>query len=132
MLLPKIFALMIAGAILATSILIFVLGAKFRQVELAAYAGKRKPWWFIAAMAVYIVFYLLALFAFITSPERSAAAWMLMVVIPVGVCLKLALVILNPKGQAVVTSIEGTDNWRRIAVARSVLVPIFLALAYFI
>jgi hypothetical protein len=132
MLLPGIFALMIAGAVLSTSILMFVMGAKFRNVELAAYSGKRKPWWFIAGMAAYIILFIAALISFITAPERSVAAWILMVVIPVGAGLKLALVVLNPKGQAKVTSIEGADDWRKIALARSVLVPIFVALAYFI
>lgn len=76
--------------------------------------------------------YLAALVTFISSPERSVASWILMVVIPVGAGLKLAPVVLNPKGQVKVTSIEGADDWRKIALARTVLVPIFLALAYFI
>jgi hypothetical protein len=123
---------MVAGAVLATSILMFVLGAKFRNVELAAYAGKRKPWWFVAGMAGYIVLYIAALMSFIGAAERNAAAWILIVVIPVGAGLKLALVVLNPKGQAKVTSIESANDWRKIAMARFVLVPIFLVLAYFI
>lgn len=39
--------------------------------------------------------------------------------------------LLNPKGQAVVTSIEGDAAWRRIALSRVVLVPVFLLLAFF-
>ena len=64
--------------------------------------------------------------------ERSLAAWILMVVIPVGATLKIGLVILNEKGKERVTSIEGDIAWRRIAIARAALVPVFLILAYFV
>ena len=56
---------------------------------------------------------------------------LLMVVIPVGAVLKSALVILNPKGRAAVSAIEGDRAWRQVALTRAVLVPVFLVLAYY-
>lgn len=79
----------------------------------------------------YAALYLAALIAFVLAPERSWAAWALMVVIPVAAALKAGLVLLNPKGQAVVTAIEGDAAWRRIALSRAVLVPVFVALAFY-
>lgn len=48
--LPLVFALVLATAVLATSILIFVMGARFQKVEQAAYLGDRRPWWFIVGL----------------------------------------------------------------------------------
>ena len=39
--------------------------------------------------------------------------------------------ILNPQGRATVTAIAGDQAWRRVALTRAVLVPVFLVLAYF-
>ena len=130
--LPLVFALVLAAAVLATSILIFVMGARFQKVEQAAYSGDRRPWWFILGLIVFAALYVAALAGFIATPEKTWAGWVLMVVIPAGVALKGGLVTLNKKGQQAVTSIEGDAAWRKIALARAVLVPVFLVLAYFV
>ena len=130
--LPVVFALASATAVLATSILIFVMGARFQKVEQAAYSGERRPWWFILGLIVFAALYVAALAGFVATPEKTWAGWVLMVVIPVGAALKGGLVILNKKGQQAVTSIEGEAAWRRIALARAVLVPVFLVLAFFL
>jgi len=131
MVLVQAFALLLALAVLATSVLIYVMGGRFQAVEARAYAGERRPWWFVAALVAYAALYLAALTAFVLAPERSWAAWVLMVVIPVAAALKGGLVLFNPKGQAVVTAIEGDAAWRRIALSRAVLIPLFVALAYY-
>ena len=131
MMLVKAFAALLAAAVLATSVLMYVMGGRFQAVEARAYAGARRPWWFVAALVAYAVLYLAALAAFVLAPERSWAAWALMVVIPVAAGLKGALVLFNRKGQAVVTSIEADAAWRRIALSRAVLVPLFVVLAFY-
>ena len=130
--LPQVFALVLATAVLATSILMFVMGARFQKVEQAAYSGERRPWWFILGMIAIAAMYFAALAGFVVTPEKTWAGWVLMVVIPVGAALKGGLVILNKKGQQAVTSIEGDAAWRKIALARGVLFPVFLLLAYFV
>lgn len=131
MLMPTIFGYAVALAVLATSILIMVMGGRFQKVEQAAYSGESRPWWFYLSMAVYAVLYIAALISFIMNPEKTWAAWVLVVIIPVGAVLKGSLVVFNKKGQKKVTSIEGDENWRKIALARLILFPIFLILAYF-
>ena len=131
MLLPKVFALVLALAVLATSVWMMALGGRFQEVERRAYGGDRRPWWFVAAALAFLALYGLALWGFVTAPERSWAAWLLVVAIPVGVALKGALVVFNPKGQAKVTAIEGDAAWRKLALTRLALVPLFLLLAYY-
>ncbi len=131
MLLPTVFGLTLALAVLATSILIMVMGGRFQKVEQAAYSGETRPWWFKLSIAVYAVFYVVTLISFIMSPEKTWAGWVLVVIIPVGAILKGSLVIFNKEGQKKVTSIKGDKNWRNIALARLVLFPLFLILAYF-
>ncbi len=129
--LTKGFALVLAAAVLATSVMIFAMGGRFQLVEAKAYAGDRRPWWFSLGLVAFAALYVAALIGFVTAPDRTWAGWVLMVVIPVGAALKAGLVILNPKGRATVSAIEGDRAWRRIALARAVLVPVFLVLAYF-
>jgi hypothetical protein len=131
MMLAKAFAALLAVAVLGTSVWMYAMGGRFQAVEARAYAGARRPWWFVAVLVGYVVLYLAALAAFVVAPERSWAAWALIVVIPVAAALKGALVVFNRKGQAVVTAIEGDAAWRRIALSRVVLVPLFLLLAYY-
>lgn len=131
MMLVKAFAVLLALAVLATSVLMYVMGGRFQAVEARAYGGERRPWWFVAALVAYAALYVAALIGFVLAPERSWAAWVLMVVIPVAAALKGGLVLLNPKGQAVVTSIQGDAAWRRIALSRAVLVPLFVLLAFY-
>ncbi len=127
----KAFAALLAVAVLATSVLMYVMGGRFQAVEARAYAGTRRPWWFVLGLVAYAAVYVAALVAFVMAPERSWAAWALIVVIPVAAALKGALVLFNPKGQAVVTSIQGDAAWRRIALSRAALVPVFVLLAWF-
>lgn len=129
--LPKLFALVLAAAVLATSVLIYAFGGRFQAVEAKAYGGERRPWWFVLGLVAFATLYLAALAGFVLAPERTWAGWTLMVVIPVGAALKAGLVILNPKGRAAVVAIEGDRAWRRVALTRAVLVPLFLVLAYF-
>ncbi len=127
----KGFALLLATAVLATSVMIYVQGARFRLVEEAAYAGASRPWWFKLGLVAFAAAYLIALVGFVGAAERTWAAWLLMVVIPVGAALKSGLVILSERGRTKVISIEGDRAWRRIAMARAVLIPVFLVLAYY-
>lgn len=131
MMVPKVFALVLATAVLLTSVLIYVMGGRFRAVEERAYGGDRRPWWFAVGLVAFAALYVAALVGFATAPERTWAAWVLMVVIPVGAALKAGLVILNPSGRAKVIAIEGDQAWRRVALTRAVLVPVFLLLAYY-
>jgi hypothetical protein len=131
MMLAKAFAALLALAVLGTSVWMYVAGGRFQAVEARAYAGARRPWWFVLALVAYALLYLAALAAFVAAPERSWAAWVLIVVIPVVAVLKGALVVFNRRGQTVVTSTEGDAAWRRIALSRVVLVPLFLLLAYY-
>ena len=131
MLLAKFFGVTLALAVIGTSILIAVMGGRFQKVEQAVYSGERRPWWFYFCLALYAVFYIAVLGSFIYHPDKTWAGWVLVVIIPVGAVLKGALVIFNKEGQKKVTSIEGDKAWRKIAVARIVLAPLFLLLAYF-
>jgi hypothetical protein len=131
MMVPKVFALVLASAVLLTSVMIYVMGGRFQAVEERAYGGDRRPWWFSLGLVAFAALYVAALVGFATAPERTWAAWVLMVVIPVGAALKAGLVILNPSGRAKVIAIEGDRAWRRVALTRAVLVPVFLLLAYY-
>jgi hypothetical protein len=131
MVLVKAFATVLAVAVLVTSVLMYVMAGRFQAVEARVYGGARRPWWFVAALLAYAALYVGALAAFVMAPERSWAAWALMVVIPIAAALKGGLVLFNRKGQAVVTAIEGDAAWRRIALSRAVLVPLFVVLAYY-
>ena len=131
MMTARAFALVLAAAVLATSLVIYVMGGRFRAVEERAYGSDRRPWWFVLGLVAFAALYLSALAGFVTAPERTWAAWTLIVVIPVGAALKAGLVILNPQGRVTVTAIAGDQAWRRVALTRAVLVPMFLVLAYF-
>ena len=129
--LVQIFGLVIAAAVLGTSILIAVMGGRFQKVEQTVYSEKGKPWWFYLSFAAYAIFYLAVLVSFITSPDKTWAGWVLVIVIPIGALIKGTLIIFNKKGQEKVTSIEGDQAWMKIALARLILFPLFLVLAYY-
>ena len=131
MMTARAFALVLAAAVLATSVAIYVMGGRFRAVEERAYGSDRRPWWFMLGLLAFAALYLSALAGFVMAPERTWAAWTLIVVIPIGAALKAGLVILNPQGRAMVTAIAGDQAWRRVALTRAVLAPVFLVLAYF-
>ena len=131
MLEPRVFGLVLAAAVLGTSILIFVMGGRFQEVEKQAYTKEHRPWWFYLGGLAFLGLYVATLAGFVVAPDRSWAAWALVVIIPVGAVLKGSLVIFNKAGQRKVTSIEGDEAWRKVALARLILLPVLLALAYY-
>lgn len=127
----KLFGFFLAFAALFTSIAIAVMGARWQKVEQSAYAGKRRPWWFIAGSILLIGLYLIALYQFVNAVPKNWAGWLLMVILPIGWGLKAALVILNPKGRAAVSSIAGDENWQKVALARLPAAVLLGVLAWF-
>lgn len=125
MLYVKIFGYFLASAALLTSLAMALMGARWQAVEQSAYAGERRPWWFVAASALLIGFYLFALYHFAIAAPKTWAGWLLMVILPLGWGLKAALVVFNPQGRAAVSAIAGDQNWRKVALAR---LPIALLL----
>lgn len=125
----KVFAITMAIALAVTSAWIYHAGERFADVERRAYGEDRRPWWFVAAALTVVGLYALALFGFVTAQDRTWAAWVLMVVLPVGALGKGALVTWNPAGRRAVTQIAGNRAWRRISLARLPLAVVFLLLA---
>jgi hypothetical protein len=127
----QLFGSFLASAALFTSIAMALMGARWQAVEQSAYAGQRRPWWFILISILLVGLYLAALVTFIGTPEKTWAGWLLMVVIPVGWGLKAALVIFNPKGRQAVSAIEGDQNWRKVALARLPIAILLAVLTWF-
>ncbi len=127
----QVFGYTLAAAALFTSIAMALMGSRWQAVEQAAYAGERRPWWFILISILLIGLYLTALVSFIGMPEKSWAGWLLMVIIPIGWGLKGALIIFNPKGRQTVSAIQGDQNWRKIALARLPVAILLAGLTYF-
>jgi hypothetical protein len=63
--------------------------------------------------------------------DKNWATWILVVVFPVGWVLKGALIVFNAKGRQAVSSVEGDQNWRKIALARLPIALIIGVLAFF-
>lgn len=127
----QLFGYFLAFAALFTSLAMALLGARWQAVEQSAYAGQRRPWWFVLISILLVGLYLAALVTFIGAPEKTWAGWLLMVVIPVGWGLKAALVIFNPKGRQAVSAIEGDQNWRKVALARLPIAILLAVLTWF-
>ena len=130
MFIVKLFGFTIATAALFTSIAMFVMGAKWQKIELAAYGGNRRPWWFIALSAIIILFYIAALVSFIGN-DKTWASWAMVVIIPIGWGLKAALIFFNSKGRERVSSVSGDKSWVKIGLVRLPIALIFYLLAIF-
>jgi cytochrome bd-type quinol oxidase subunit 2 len=127
----QLFGYFLAAAALFTSIAMALMGARWQAVEQSAYAGERRPWWFVLISILLVGLYLAALVSFIDMSEKSWAGWFLMVFIPIGWGLKGTLIIFNPKGRQTVSAIEGDQNWRKIALARLPIAILLAVLTYF-
>ena len=117
----KAFGTTLTIAALITSVAMMTLGAKWQKVERAAYASKKRPWWFILASIFLLSFYTVALIEFI-SAKKTTAGWTLMVAIPILWAVKAVLVIFNSKGRAVVSELSGDKVWIKIGLARLMIV----------
>ncbi|MEN1760330.1 hypothetical protein [Anoxynatronum sibiricum] len=113
----KAFGATLSIAALITSIAMMTMGAKWQKIERAAYAAKKRPWWFMVISIFLLVFYAVALMEF-TSSQKTIAGWIMMVAIPGIWALKAVVVIFNPKGRAVVSEISGDQAWIKIGLAR--------------
>jgi hypothetical protein len=127
----KLFGFLLASAALLTSLAIALMGARWQAVEQSAYAGERRPWWFVAASVLLIGSYLFALYQFVNAAPKTWTGWLLMVILPLGWGLKAALVVFNPKGRAAVSSIAGDRNWRNVALARLPIAILLGVLTWF-
>ena len=127
----QLFGYFLAAAALFTSIAMALMGARWQAVEQSAYAGERRPWWFVLISILLVSLYLAALVSFIGMSEKSWAGWFLMVFIPIGWGLKGTLIIFNAKGRQTVSAIEGDQNWRKIALARLPIAMLLAVLTYF-
>jgi cytochrome bd-type quinol oxidase subunit 2 len=121
----KVFGYTLAGGIILTSLLIALMGGRWQQVESRAYAGERRPGWFIVVSLVLVALYITALADFVTA-DKTWAGWLLVVVIPLGWLLKGAAVIFNQAGRQKVAAIAGDAAWLKVAAMR---LPIAAALA---
>lgn len=127
----KLFGYLLASAALLTSLAIGLMGARWQAVEQSAYAGQRRPWWFVVGSILLLGFYLFALYHFLSAAPKTWAGWVLMVILPIGWGLKAALVVLNPQGRATVSAIAGDRNWRTVALARLPIALLLGALTWF-
>jgi RsiW-degrading membrane proteinase PrsW (M82 family) len=119
-----------AAVAAVASIVMFVMGGKFQNIEANAYAGKKRPWWFVLISATLIVAYCFVLYSFLQS-DKTWAGWVLVVLLPVGWALKATMVVFNPKGRATVSAISGDSAWRKVALARFPIAIILAALAFY-
>ncbi len=126
----KFFGYLMATGVVATSLLMAILGGKFQRIEAGAYAGERRPWWFKIIAATIIIIYLAAVYDFWHSP-KTWASWVLVVIIPIGWAVKAAMVVFNSAGRQTVSSISGNQAWYKVALYRLPAAVLMGALAWF-
>lgn len=128
--LVQVYGYFMATIAALASVVMFIMGGKFQQIEASAYAGKKRPWWFVLISVVLILAYGAVLYNFIQL-DKTWASWVLVVLLPVGWGLKAMIVIFNPKGRKTVSAISGDSAWRKVALARFPSAVILAVLAYF-
>ena len=126
----QIYGYAIAAFAALASVVMFAMGGKFQNIEANAYAGKKRPWWFVAISIILIMAYGYVVFNFVQL-EKTWASWALVVLLPVGWALKAAMVVFNPKGRATVSAISGDSAWRKVALARFPIAIILSVLAFY-
>jgi uncharacterized membrane-anchored protein len=130
MLIVNVFGFTLAAGALLTSIAMITMGEKWQNVERRAYAGNKRPWWFVLVSILLIAFYIAALINFWAS-EKTIAGLILMIIIPIGWGLKAILIVLNPSGRQKVSAISGDKAWIKIGLARLPIAVILFILALF-
>ncbi|MDP3045617.1 MAG: hypothetical protein Q8N93_09510 [Bacillota bacterium] len=125
----KIFGFVLAAGVVGTSLAMWVMGERWQRIERSAYGGERRPWWFYVGSVLLIAFYGVALAAFLGSPDKTWAGWVLMLVIPLGWVIKGGLLVFSEKGRKKITAIAGDEGWRKVALARLPVALILVILA---
>ena len=123
----KAFGLVLAAGAFGISLAMMIMGGRWQKIENAGYGGVRCPWWFYAISLGLISFYVIAIFSFIGG-EKTWGGWGVMVFIPAVWIVKGILLVFNPKGRKVVSSISGNEGWIKIGLAR---LPVAIILAVF-
>lgn len=126
----KLFGFFLGSGVVLTSLLMMVLGAKWQEIEAAAYGGKRRPLWFVLGSVLLIGIYAAALFDFFAA-DKTWATWVLAVVIPLGWLVKGAMIVFNPAGRKKVSSISGGQAWFKVALARLPVALVLFVLAWY-
>lgn len=125
--LVKIFGLVLAAGAFGISLAMMIMGGRWQRIEMAGYGGVRRPWWFYAISLGLIGFYVIALVSFIGG-EKTWGGWGVMVFIPVVWAIKGIVLVFNPKGRKVVSSILGNEGWIKVGLAR---LPVAIILGVF-
>jgi len=122
----KIFALVLAAGMLATGIWTYTAGESVKKTLEHVYVNKQWPWWMILTTAIYVILYIAALVSFITSPDKTWAGWVLILIFPVGAILKM---LFRKKAK----TIQEVEGWRKLALVRSIIfTPLLIILAFYV
>ncbi len=121
-----IFSLILAAGLLFTGIWVFTAGESVNKTMEHIYINKQWPWWLILATAIYVILYIAALVSFITSPDKTWAGWVLIIIFPVGTILKM---LFRKKAK----TIQEVEGWRKLALVRVIIfMPLFIILALYV